>query len=116
MLASVTNKAKALGGLNSKFIPYTLKDLQGLCSKQLFKDLASSTFGSTLLLDLGQLSVQPDNGEREALVGGLWKQPCMDVVHLFHPYPTGQKSNGYMCNCEGGWERWCSSVPRRKGR
>lgn len=116
MLASVTNKAKALGGLNSKFISYALKDLQGLCSKQLFKDSASSTFGSTLLLDLGQLSVQPDDGEREALLGGLWKQPCLDVVHLFRPYPTGQKSNGYMCNCEGGRERWCSSVPRRKGR
>ena len=115
MLASVTNKAKALGGLNSKFISYALKDLQGLCSKQLRTQLlpllvpcSSWTLDSSLFSQM--------MGKREGLLGGLRKQPCLDVVHLFRPYPTGQKSNGYMCNCEGGRERWCSSVPRRKGR
>ena len=113
MLASVIDKAKALSGLNSKFISYTLKDLQGLCSNQLFKDSASSTFGSTLLLGLGQLPVQPDDRERELLVGGLWKQPWMLYISSVRvPLARNQMATGV--NCEGGWETWCSCVPGKE--
>lgn len=74
---------------------FTLKDLQGLCSNQLFKDSASSTSGSTLLLGLGQLPVQPDDGERELLVGGLWKQPWMLYISSVRvPLARNQMATG----------------------
>lgn len=113
MLASVTDKAKALSGLNSKFISYTLKDLQGLCSNQLFKDSASSTFGSTLLLDLGQLPVQPDDGERELLVGGLWKQPWMLYISSVRvPLARNQMATGVTVREAG--KRGAAVCPERK--
>lgn len=120
MLASVTDR-KALSGLNSKFISYTLKDLQGLCSNQLFKDSASSTSGSTLLLGLGQLPVQPDDGERELLVGGLWKQPWMLYISSVRvPLARNQMATGRTVReagkrgaavCPGGKENEFSKPP-----
>lgn len=38
--------------------------------------------GLVLLLGLRQLSIQPDDGEREALVGGSWK-PALEMVYIF---------------------------------
>lgn len=87
----------------------------------MFKDSASSTSGSTLLLGLGQLPVQPDDGEREVLVGGLWKQPWMLYISSVRvPLARNQMATGRTVReagkrgaavCPGGKENEFSKPP-----
>lgn len=108
MLASVTHKAKALSGFNSKFISYTLKDLQGLCSKQVRTQLLPLLVPrSSWALDSSLFSQMTGKERLSWEVYGSSPGCCL--------CPTGQKSNGYRCNRAGGWETWGSCVPKRKG-